>query len=132
MAMSKPFKLPLSASFAWLCGFIGALHDGVLLLGSNKHDVNAAVPFTIPTTGWKMDTSISSHPNYLDITVGGLRRSDIVDVNVSPVSAVVASAAEFTNTESFDGKFRLRCKYVPDAEISAEYHVTNTVEYTTE
>lgn len=132
MAMKKPFKLPLSTSFSWLCGFIGTLHDGVLLLGSNKHDVNAAVPFTIPAAGWGTDTSVSSHPNYIDITVDGLLSSDIVDVNVSPVSAAVASAAEFTNTESFNGKFRLRCKYVPEAEISAEYHVTNTVEYAAE
>lgn len=122
-------KLPLSTSFAWLCGFIGTLHDCVNVLAAGKLDVNAVVPFTIPTTGWGTDESVPSHPYYRDFAVTGLTDADIVDVNVSPASATAASVAGFTNTQSYAGKFRLRCQYIPTAEIQAEYHITNTAEY---
>ena len=130
--LTRPAKLPLEASFASLCAFIGNLRAGVLMLGQHKQDVNAAVAFTIPTTGWGADNSVPQYPNYLDINVSGLLATDIVDVNVAPASAWTASAAEFTSTESFAGRFRLRCANVPTAAISAEYHVTNTAAYTAE
>ena len=37
-----------------------------------------------------------------------LKTTDLVAVDVVPASAKVAVAANFTSTESFDGKFRLR------------------------
>lgn len=132
MARTTPMKLPLPTSFAWLCGFIGALHDGLTLLAQGKQEVNAVVSFTIPTSGWVTDSSVPSYPYYLDVSVEGLLASDIVDVNIAPASAWTASAAEFTCTESAAGRFRLRCKNVPAAAISAEYHVTNTAEYDAE
>ena len=132
MAMTKPTKLPLPTSFAWLCGFIGTLRDGLVLLSEGKHDVNPAVAFTIPASGWGTDSSVPSHPNYIDITVSGLLASDIVDVDVAPASTSVAVAANFTATESYAGRFRLRAENVPTAAISAQYHITNTVDYETE
>ena len=122
-------KIPLFGSFAYLCGFIGTLHDCVNILAAGKQDVNAAVPFTIPISGWGTDDSVPSHPYYLDVTVTGLSDTDIVDVTVAPVSASVARMAGFTNTQSYTGRFRLRCQRVPETAIQAEYHITNTAEY---
>ena len=130
--LRRPAKLPLESSFASLCAFIGNLRTGLLMLGQCKQDINAAVAFTIPTTGWGTDTTVPQYPYYLDIDVSGLLATDIVDVNVAPANAWTASAAEFTSTQSYAGKFRLRCANIPEAAISAEYHVTNTVEYTAE
>ena len=130
--LRRPAKLPLESSFAWLCGFIANLRDGLLLLGQSKQDINAVVAFTIPTTGWGTDNTVPHYPYFLDIDVSGLLATDIVDVNVAPANAWTASAAEFTSTQSYAGKFRLRCANIPEAAISAEYHVTNTVEYTAE
>lgn len=126
----RPAKIPLETSFASLCGFIANLRTGLLLVGQTKQDIHAAVSFTIPTTGWGTDNSVPQYPYYLDVNVTGLLATDIVDVTVAPASAWTASAAEFTNTQSYAGKFRLRCKSIPEAVISAQYQVTNTAEYT--
>lgn len=131
-AMTKPTKLPLPSSFALLCGFIGNLRTGLLRLDANKEEVNPRTSFTIPTSGWGTDNSVPSHPNYIDISVNGLLASDIVEVNVAPGSVAVARAADFTPTQSLTGKLRLHCKNVPTAAISAEYHITGTVAYSTE
>ena len=128
----RPAKLPLETSFAWLCGFIGTLRDGIVLLSQGKHDVNAAVPFTIPDDGWGTDQTVPSYPFYIDISVPGLLSSDVVAVDTAPESAAVARAANFTTTQSYNGKFRLRAEKVPEADIFAQYHVTNTVDYQTE
>ncbi len=122
-------KLSKEESFAWLCGFIGALHSGLVLVSQNKQDISAAVSFTIPTIGWGTDSTVSGYPYYYDVTVVGLLATDIVDVNIAPASAMAASEAEFLSTESRAGSFRLRCKNIPTADISAEYHITNTVIY---
>ena len=127
--LPRPIKLPREASFAWLCGFIGTLRSGLEMLSTDKHDINAAVGFTIPVSGWGTDNTVPSHPHYIDITVNGLRASDIVAVNVAPESAPVARAANFTNTQSYAGKFRLRAESVPTEAITAQYHVTNTAAY---
>ena len=123
------FKLPLPDSFAWLCGFIGTLHTCLGILASGKQEVSEAVQFTIPATGWGTDSSVPQYPYYNDFSVAGLLATDIVDVNVAPGSAWAASAAEFTSTESSDGKFRLRCKNAPTEAITAQYHITNTANY---
>ena len=127
--MARPSKLPLEESFASLCGFIGALRSGLLMLAQGKEDVNAAVDFTIPVTGWGTDNTVPSYPHYIDIAVTGLLATDIVSVVVSPESAGVARAANFTTTQSYAGKFRLRAANVPTAAITAQYHITNTAAY---
>ena len=85
--------------------------------------------FTIPASGWGTDSSVPSHPNYIDVTVPGLLATDIVAVDVAPGSTAVARAANFAATESYAGKFRLRAETVPTEAISAQYHITNTVSY---
>ena len=100
--------------------------DGISTVSSDKQKIHGAVPFTIPTEGWSVDLTMLDYPRYIDIPVEGLSGSDIVDVNVSPASCTIAKNADFTNVESYDGTFRLRAKNVPEAEISAEYHITNT------
>lgn len=128
--MQKPVKLPLPESFAWLCGFIGTLHNCMNLLAQCKQDVQAVFSFTIPADGWGTDSSVPSHPFYLDISVTGMSDTDIVAVNVDPASATAARVAGlFSYTQSYSGGFRLRCKHIPETEIRAEYHITNTAEY---
>lgn len=127
--MNRPAKLPLEESFAWLCEFIGTLHKGLVLLSENKHDVNGAVSFTIPASGWKTGGSDPDFPNYIDITVPGLLDTDIVAVDVAPGSVSVARAANFTTTQSFAGMFRLRAESIPTEAIAAQYHISNTVAY---
>lgn len=127
--LTRPVKLPLAESFAWLCGFIGTLRSGLEMLSTDKHDINAAVDFTIPVSGWGTDNSVPSHPHYIDIAVNGMLASDIVAVNVAPVSVPAAREANFTNTQSYVGKFRLRAKCVPTEAITAQYHITNTAAY---
>ena len=127
--LPRIIKVPLKTSFAFLCGFIGTLRDGLELLAQNKADVNAVVNFTVPTSGWGTDNTVPSYPNYIDIAVTGLLATDIVSVVVSPESAGVARAANFTTTQSYAGKFRLRAANVPTAAITAQYHITNTAAY---
>lgn len=125
-------KLPKEPSFAWLCGFIGTLHTCIIILARGKADVNAKVDFTIPTSGWGTDSSVPSHPYYIDFPVEGLTADDILRVDVAPGSSAVAEAAKFTSTQTYAGKFRLRCKVIPTAPITAQYHITNTAEYSAE
>lgn len=101
--------------------------DGIL---HEKQDINSKVAFTIPTTGWGTDSSVPQHSKFIDITVSGLLETDIVAVDVAPGSSEIARAANFTNTQSYAGKFRLRAASVPTAAISAQYHIINTVKYT--
>ena len=123
-------KLPLPDSFAYLCGFVGTLHDCIGVLAAGKQDVNAVVSLTIPTSGWGTDNTVPSHPFYLDIAVTGVSDTDIVALNVAPASVTAARAAGFFSaTQSYSGGFRLRSKHIPETEIQVEYHITNTAEY---
>lgn len=99
-------------------------------MDSRKADKPIRATITIPTDGWGTDDTVPSHPFYLDIAVTGLSDTDIVDVTVAPASAITAGNAGFANTQSYTGRFRLRCQYIPETEIEAEYHITNTAEYT--
>ena len=94
-----------------------------------KQNVNPAVAFTIPTSGWSTDSSVSGYTKCYDVTVAGLLDTDVVAVDVAPASENVARAANFTQTQSYAGKFRLRAEKVPTAAITAQYRVINTVAY---
>ncbi len=122
-------KLPKEYSFAYLCGYVAAIRDGFTTILDDKQDIHGATSLTIPATGWGTDSSVPDYPYYKDFTVSGLLATDIVDINIAPASALTASAAEFLGTESSAGSFRLRCKNVPAAAITAQYHITNTVGY---
>ena len=81
------------------------------------------VLFTIPVDGWETDSTVPKFPFCCDIAVTGLSARDVVCVDVVPVCANIARAADFTTVESFDGKFRLRAKRIPAQAIQAQYRV---------
>ena len=86
-----------------------------------KPDEMKFYPITIPTEGWKSDSSIS-YPYYIDIAISGIKESDCVAVTISPEDIDVAKAAYFTTTEAKNNVLRLRAKYAPSKEISAFYY----------
>ena len=122
-------KALLAKGLAELCSYmkkyIAALGDLASAVADGldeKQDITAAVPFTIPTTGWARDSTLTSY-FYCDISVAGLMATDIVEVTPDPESYNVAQAAGFICTESMAGKLRLRAKKVPTAAIKAQYHI---------
>ena len=144
MAKAK-FKALLEAGLAALCSYIKQCTTAVSDLASatadgfdevddilhEKQDITAAVNFTIPVDGWGEDNSSPGY-FYCDIPIAGLLATDIVDVTVLPEFYEVAGAAGFIVTESLTGKLRLRAANIPTAAIKAQYHITNTVKYTSE
>lgn len=147
------YKLPLSVGFAALIDHIKAIKKTADQSGSAvtelaeavdatvgeieevlnaKQDIMPKAPLTIPTTGWSTDSTVPDYPNCYDVVVSGLLDTDVVAVDVAPASEDVARAANFTQTESYAGKFRLRAKNVPTSAITAQYRIINTVEYTGE
>lgn len=102
---------------------ISANSTKITNLQSQKADKVEVHSFTIQTTGWAMDTAVSGFANYFDISVDGMTDNDIVNVMVAPVSSKIAVRAQFTNTESFNGYFRLRAKNIPESEISAQWYI---------
>lgn len=132
--MSKvKMKALLEKGLAELCSYMkkytaalgdlaSATADGL----DEKQDITAAVSFTIPTTGWARDSNLTSY-YYCDISIAGLRATDIVDVTPAPESYSVARTAGFIPTESMAGKLRLRAKKAPTAAIKAQYRIINTV-----
>ena len=83
--------------------------------------------FTIPTSGWGTDDSVPDFPNYYDVFVAGITEQDVVDVVTAPNSARTARRADFAPVQTYAGKFRLRCKKIPTAEIEAEYQITDAI-----
>lgn len=118
MAKAK-VKALLSTGLAALCSHIKQCATAVSALANTtadgfdevddvlheKQDLTAAVPFTIPTTGWARDSTLTSY-YYCDISITGLLATDIVDVTPQPESHSVARAAGFIPTESMAGKLR--------------------------
>ena len=86
-----------------------------------KPDEMKLCPITIPTEGWKSDSSVS-YPYYIDIAISGIKKSDCVAVTISPNDIDVAKAVYFTTTEAKTNALRLRAKYTPSKEISAFYY----------
>lgn len=79
--------------------------------------------FTIPIEGWQTDDTVERYTNYIDIDVDTITANDVVTVNVIPASAKVASCAQFTNPETFNGYIRLRAASVPTSVITAQYYI---------
>lgn len=78
---------------------------------------------TIPIEGWQTDDTVERYTNYIDIDVDTITANDVVTVNVVPASAKVASCAQFTNPETFNGYIRLRAASVPTSIITAQYYI---------
>lgn len=90
---------------------------------ADKADAVAPHTFTIPTTGWEDDDTVSDFPHKLDISIEELTAQDIVNVVVAPDDTTPAADACFTNTETLQGILRLRAKNVPTAEINATWYI---------
>lgn len=92
-------------------------------LNKGKAAVVAPNTFTIPTTGWVDDTSVTDFPHKLDISIAELTAQDIVNVVVAPDDTTPAADACFANTETQQGILRLRAKDVPTAAINATWYI---------
>lgn len=146
----KKYKLPLEVGFAALCDNIKAIKKTAVASGAavsalaeavsrvveeiedilnSKQDIRDSVEFTIPTSGWAVDYSVPDFPNFYDIIVPDLLEKEVVSVTAAPGSAATARAADFTTVQSYDGKFRVRCKTIPSTAIVASYQIEDaTVE----
>lgn len=99
-----------------------AAADAINEVAQAKADKVKPVNLTIPTNGWKSD-STQSYPHYLDIAVAELTTDDTVELVIEPESADIALAAGMPCTESRAGVLRLRAKNVPTAAIKACYYI---------
>lgn len=99
-----------------------AAADAIDEVAQAKADKVKPVNLTIPTDGWKSD-STKNYPHYLDIAVTELTTDDTVELVIEPESADIALAAGMPCTESRAGVLRLRAKNVPTAAIKACYYI---------
>ncbi len=103
----------------------GTVADALEELDGAKMDKTAAVPVTIPTTGWGSD-STTGYPKYFDIAVNGLTANDRAEVTLAYESLAAAKACAMCPTnETMAGKIRIRAAAVPETAIVAEYWITN-------
>lgn len=92
-------------------------------MDTSKADKPAAVPVTIPITGWGSD-STEGYPNYYDIAVSGATAKDRAEVTLAPSGMETAVRCGICQTcETLTGKIRLRAASVPASEIAAEYWI---------
>lgn len=91
-------------------------------LESVKADKQPSVSITIPTTGWGIDDTSESYPNYYDIAALGLTAKDRVDIAIDPSCMSIAIACEICPTnETKTDCIRIWAKNVPAEAIDAEY-----------
>ena len=99
--------------------------DAMQEMDNVKADKQAAVPITIPTTGWGIDEASDSYPNYCDIPVAGVTAKDRVDIAIAPGSMDTAIDCGLCPTnETQAGKIRVWARTVPAGAISAEYRLS--------
>ena len=96
------------------------------LTAAERQGLYEPVLFTIPTTGWETDSSLSDFPMCYDVADERITETDVVAVDVAPGGAETARGANFTTTETFDGGFRLRAKRIPEKPIVAQYRMVYT------
>nr|DAQ86215.1 MAG TPA: baseplate protein [Caudoviricetes sp.] len=77
---------------------------------------------TIPTDGWKTDSTVAEYPYYLDISADGVLSTTVVSVSIDPESAAVARDAMLTNPLTGDGFIRMRAHSIPTASITAQWY----------
>ena len=92
-------------------------------LESVKAKKAAAVAITIPTTGWKSDSS-GDYPHYYDIAAEGVTASDRAAITIAPGSLGTAKTCGLCATnETMAGIIRVRSTSIPAAEIAAEFWI---------
>ncbi len=92
---------------------------------TGKADVIDVHTITIPITNWQTDENLNEYRNYIDLAISGITAKDVVAMDVLPDDSSVASIARFTNPETFDGYIRLRSKYIPTKEITAQWYIVH-------
>lgn len=91
-------------------------------MDSGKQDKAAAIPVTIPVSGWQSDSG--AYPYCCDIAAEGVTENDLAAVYIAPESMDAAAACGLCpSCETLAGVIRIRAKAVPDAALAAEYHV---------
>lgn len=107
--------------------FIGSIVqtvvDALEEMENTKADkvINASI--TIPTTGWKSD-STSGYPYYYDISVSSVTANDCVSVVIAPSSQQTAAKCGLCPTnETLAGIIRIRSTSSPSSTISAQYWI---------
>lgn len=102
----------------------GAAAEAIETLDGQKSDKTNAVSFTLPTSGWGSDTSVSAYPKYYDVAVTGLTANDTASVTLAPNSIQAAVSCGICPTcETLAGKIRIRAASVPTAAITAQYWI---------
>lgn len=95
-------------------------------LTAAKQDKLAAVPVTIPTSGWVSD-STSGYPYYYDITAewyDWVSARDRATVVIAPASMSIAVACGLCPVcETLANKIRIRATSIPTAGLSAVYWI---------
>ena len=88
---------------------------------AGKQDKPAAVPVTIPATGWGSD-STSGYPKYYDISAAGVTARDRADIVIAPAGMSAAKECGLCPVcETLAEKIRVRAERVPVAAIAAAY-----------
>lgn len=116
-----------SASAAGMSGLVPAPakgKQGAFLRGDGTWAATViSASVTIPTTGWKSD-STANYPYYYDIPCSGLTAADKAVVMITQTSAAAAKACGMcSRTETRSGVIRIRARKVPASAVSAEYWI---------
>jgi hypothetical protein len=104
----------------------GQVDDALGTMDAEKLDKTSAVVFSIPTSDWGTDDSVSGYPKYYDIAVEGVTTKDRASIFIAPGSLSAAKACGLCPTnQTLAGKIRVRAAKVPTEAISVEYWLTN-------
>lgn len=99
----------------------GTVADALEAIDAAKADKTAAVPITIPVSGWASDND-ANYPKYYDIPVTGVTAKDRAEITIARGSIDTAiSCGLCPVNETIAGKIRIRSISVPGSAISAEY-----------
>lgn len=90
---------------------------------SVKADKSKSTAFTLPTSGWKSD-STATYPYYYDISVAGVTTYDRASVSIAPASMDTAISCRICPTsQTLAGIIRIRSAAAPAKAISCEYWI---------
>lgn len=119
----KQLNKGLSAAKSFAGKVAAAAAEAIAEVDDKKSDKPHAVAVTIPTTGWKSD-STADYPYYYDIPCSGITAADRADVAVAPTGVKTASACGMCpTTETRSGVIRIRAEKTPASAVSANYWV---------
>ena len=98
--------------------------DALEEIENSKADKSESVSITIPTSGWKSDSTVSDYPYYYDLTASNVIANDCISIMISPSSQQTAMKCGMCPTnESFAGVIRIRSTNIPSSTILAQYWI---------